>query len=107
MPVHFKICVALLSTIFLSGEVNAQIKIHKTLTTENELAQGQVNVMLQDSRGYLWFGTFDGVSRWDGVNFINIGTHNGLPASQILDIEEGRDSTVYIAAYGGGILTIK
>ena len=60
--------------------------------------------MLQDNKGYIWFGTFDGVSRWDGNNFMNIQTHNGLPASQVMDIAEDKNGLIYFAAYGGGIL---
>lgn len=49
-----------------------QINIHKNITTEDGLINGQVVAMLQDSKGYIWFGTYNGVSRKDGNNFKNI-----------------------------------
>ena len=90
--------------VFGCSILTAQIKIHKHLTPEDGLVQGQISSMLQDSKGYIWFGTFDGVSRWDGNNFMNIQTHNGLPASQVMDIAEAKNGLIYFAAYGGGIL---
>lgn len=60
--------------------------------------------MIQDSKGYIWFGTYDGVSRWDGNNFLNFQTQNGLPAAQVTDIKEGPNGKIYIATYRGGIL---
>ncbi|MBI3189927.1 MAG: hypothetical protein HYZ33_04700, partial [Ignavibacteriales bacterium] len=35
------------------------------------LAQGYVGAIMQDSRGFLWFGTGDGLSRYDGYAFKN------------------------------------
>jgi len=56
----------------------SQISIHKELTLDDGLVQNQVTAMIQDSKGYIWFATYDGVSKWDGKNFENIRTHNGM-----------------------------
>ena len=34
------------------------------------LSQAAVNVILQDRRGFMWFGTQEGLNRFDGTNFI-------------------------------------
>lgn len=39
------------------------------LTTENGLPQNMVDCMLQDSQGFLWFGTWNGLCRYNGYNF--------------------------------------
>lgn len=39
------------------------------LTIEDGLAQNMVDCMLQDSQGFMWFGTWNGLSRFDGYNF--------------------------------------
>ncbi len=90
--------------VLLPSLFYAQIKIHKHITQEDGLVQGQVTTMLQDSKGYIWFATYDGVSKWDGKYFENIQTHNGLLSSVVLDIKESINGKIYIACYQGGVL---
>ncbi len=94
----------IISILLLPYYVFGQIKIHKHITQEDGLVSGQVSKMLQDSKGYIWFATYDGVSKWDGKHFENFQTHNGLLSSVVLDIKEGNDGKIYIACYQGGIL---
>lgn len=84
--------------------VIAQIKIHKHYDAEDGLVNNQVNRMFQDSKGYIWFSTFDGVSKWDGNHFENLQTYNGLLSSAVLDVKEGPDGKIYIACFLGGII---
>ncbi len=39
------------------------------LTTNDGLSEGVVYQIIQDSKGYLWFGTHDGLNRYDGYSF--------------------------------------
>lgn len=82
----------------------SQIKIHKHITQDDGLVNGQISAMMQDSKGYIWFATYDGVSKWDGRHFENFQTHNGLLSSTVTDIKEGPDGNIYMACYQGGIL---
>lgn len=83
-----------------------QIKIHKHITLEDGLVQGQITSLYQDSKGFVWIGTLGGLSIWDGVNFKNLNTYDGLPSLQIMDIKETSDGSIYLAAYGSGVLKI-
>ncbi|MBA0882942.1 hybrid sensor histidine kinase/response regulator transcription factor [Flavobacterium undicola] len=41
------------------------------LGIENGLANNAVTSVYKDKRGLMWFGTYDGISRYDGYNFLN------------------------------------
>ena len=40
------------------------------ITTQNGLSHNKVNCIMQDSRGFTWIGTEDGLNRFDGQNFV-------------------------------------
>ncbi len=87
--------------------ISAQIMVHKHITTEDGLIDNKILSMFQDSQGYLWFGTYSGISKWDGINFENITTANGLTSPAILDIVQMPDSTMLFSTYGKGFVTYK
>src|SRR5678816_724391 len=39
------------------------------LSTEQGLSQSRVDHMLQDRRGFIWIGTYNGLNRYDGYGF--------------------------------------
>lgn len=39
------------------------------ITTEDGLSQNTINGIIQDKYGFMWFGTWEGVCRYDGYNF--------------------------------------
>src|SRR4030042_4446618 len=52
-----------------------------SLSLEQGLSQSVVNVTYQDSQGYLWFGTQDGLNRYDGYHFNIFRTDPDDPSS--------------------------
>jgi len=57
---------------------------------------------MQDSEGYIWFATENGVSRFDSHTFQNYYKKDGLNSNTILNMVE-KDSNIYIANLNDGI----
>ena len=56
--------------LFVVVSVSASQKLSiEHLTIEDGLANNSVRTMFQDREGYLWFGTLNGLSRYDGKQF--------------------------------------
>ena len=77
------------------------------LNSEDGLSQNAGLDILQDSRGYLWIGTQDGLNRYDGYSF-KIYKHDpddpqSLSHNSILKIAEDQDGALWIGTWGGGL----
>jgi len=70
-------------------------------TTADGLADNRINKIVRDSRGYLWFCTEEGLSRFDGYSFTNYGPQQGLPPRAINDLIETRAGEYWLATNGG------
>jgi signal transduction histidine kinase/ligand-binding sensor domain-containing protein len=73
----------------------------RTYTTEQGLAHAHVRRIVRDPRGLLWFCTVDGLSRFDGAEFVTYRTDDGLPDPRVNDLLVTRDGTYWIATNGG------
>lgn len=49
---------------------------YKTYSIENGLSSNQLNDIVQDGRGILWIASTNGISRFDGFNFVNFSNEN-------------------------------
>lgn len=75
------------------------------LSIEHGLSQSTVFVILQDSLGFMWFGTQDGLNRYDGYEF-TVFKHDPedpttISANFIRSIYEDRDGTLWIGTNRG------
>ena len=75
----------------------------KAYTVDNGLAHNRVKRIVQDSRGFLWFCTADGLSRFDGNQFINYRSEDGLLAPSINDLVEAGDGVYWVATNSDGV----
>jgi len=60
-----------------------------------------VYAMLEDAEGFLWVGTSDGVSRYDGGSFVNFTTENGLADNLVRSILEDRRGNLWFGTSNG------
>src|SRR5262249_27707978 len=89
--------------IFLAGAAQAQRLPVKTYTVADGLAHGTVMSIYQDRNGFLWFGTYEGLGRFDGYSFVNYDRRDGLPHVFINHITEDRQGRFWVATNGGGV----
>jgi len=61
----------------IPGAYAQQLPIRRYNVSDG-LAHSGVRCIHQDAKGYLWFGTWDGLSRFDGYRFTNYDVHDGL-----------------------------
>jgi signal transduction histidine kinase/ligand-binding sensor domain-containing protein/CheY-like chemotaxis protein/HPt (histidine-containing phosphotransfer) domain-containing protein len=87
--------------------VDAQPLILEHLSTQQGLPQGTVMTTLQDSQGFIWLGTEDGVVRYDGrevrVYAARRNDPDGLPSNFVNDLAEDAHGDLWIAIKGGGV----
>jgi ligand-binding sensor domain-containing protein/two-component sensor histidine kinase len=67
------------------------------------LPHSHARCIFQDSRGYLWVGTGDGLGRFDGYRFTTYATSDGLGLTYINGITEDHQGRVWVATNGGGV----
>jgi len=65
------------------------------------LGSSAILAIVPDSRGFLWFGTRDGVSRYDGHRLVSYTTADGLPDGFVTTIIEAKNGAMYIATVAG------
>ena len=77
------------------------------ISIEEGLSQSSVRVIFQDSRGFLWFGTEDGLNRYDGYTFKTYKPDPDAPHSLsdrwITSIVEDKAGTLWIGTRLGGL----
>ncbi|MDA3955291.1 sensor histidine kinase [Oceanispirochaeta sp.] len=78
-----------------------------SLTMEDGLSSNSVYCITRDSSGYLWFGTFSGLNRYDGQKITTFrprtGTPDSISGSVIFAILEDRKQNIWVGTDGGGL----
>ena len=74
-----------------------------TWETENGLPENSATAMVQTPDGFLWFGTFNGLVRFDGVRFevFNPGNTPGLPGAGIVNLHLDQEDRLWVSTLNG------
>lgn len=76
----------------------------KNITLEDGLSQSTVQAIFQDSKGYIWLGTNDGLNRYNGYDmkvYKNDDSDESISDNYILNINEDKEGNVWVATCYG------
>lgn len=85
----------------ISGFVAAQKPIFRNYSVNDGLAGSNVYECNQDSKGYLWFSTETGVSRFDGLRFESYSIEDGLSDTEVFGTREDSKGRIWFLTYNG------
>ena len=79
----------------------------KHIDIEQGLSQNMIKDILQDSKGFIWIATWDGLNRFDGYNFKVYkhidGDSTSLRINKISCLSEDKEGRLWIGTFGGGL----
>lgn len=74
-------------------------------TTDEGLSQNMIDCILKDSKGYMWFGTWNGLNRFDGYSFVvyrqNHKNRDGIINNFIYALAEDRFGNIWVGTGAG------
>src|SRR5829696_3474980 len=77
------------------------------LGTDKGLSQSNVLSILQDTRGFMWFGTSDGLNKYDGYRFTAYKNDpknpHSISGNFIMDMAQSKNGDIWIVSLGGGL----
>jgi ligand-binding sensor domain-containing protein len=94
--------------LMIAGKnLNAQRLLFTTYSMNEGLVHNAIRTIYQDTKGFIWIGTWEGLSMYDGNKFTNYTTRNGLSHAVVNEIYESKDGGIYIACNNGSLDIIK
>lgn len=90
-----------------SGYAQTQKVNFTSLKTKDGLSSNTVNVILKDRYGLMWFGTEDGLNKFDGTNFTvykyKSEDPTGIQANDIRALYEDKSGNLWVGTSGGSL----
>jgi ligand-binding sensor domain-containing protein/serine phosphatase RsbU (regulator of sigma subunit) len=83
--------------------VNAQKYFFDNYSIKQGLSEQKVYTLLQDSKDYIWLGTANGVSRFDGKKFENFSSRDSLATGGVKWIIEDSLGYIWFGHLNGGV----
>lgn len=83
------------------GLTQSPVPFFRNYSTEHGLPSPEVHCIYQDRDGYLWFGTDNGVARFDGYKFKSYDATDGLENNMIVGIMDADEGRIFFTALDG------
>lgn len=82
--------------------------VARGFTTENGLPANGINGMYQDRKGYIWAATYNGLVRYNGLDFkvYNMNNLENLESNRFITVNEDQDGNIWAGLELGGFLVI-
>jgi len=91
--------------LFSYQSIRAQSYHFKNYQVNAGISSNTVTCMLQDKKGFMWFGTRNGLNRFDGDNFRvfrnNVSDSLSIGSNSILSLYEDSEERLWIGTYNG------
>jgi len=99
------ICIVISCLLMHFADAQAQAIHFRHLKSEQGLSNSTIEAILQDSRGFLWFGTRDGLNRYDGNRMV-VYRNSSNDSSSISDnfvtsLFEDNQQNIWVGSYNG------
>ncbi|WP_412467530.1 two-component regulator propeller domain-containing protein [Pedobacter sp. KLB.chiD] len=102
MPKYLPLLFCLL---FITGRITAEQHDERLFSINEGLSNNSVRCMFQDHYGYMWFGTYDGLNRYDGsavkVFRNRLKDDYSLPHNYIYCIAEDAENNIWVGTGQG------
>jgi len=93
--------------LFSEFYTRAQEVNFEHFTTDDGLSANTVLCLFQDSKGFLWIGTYNGLNKYDGYNFTvyknSLTDSTSISDNKIRAICEDKDGNLWIGTWSGGL----
>ena len=101
------ILIILLFCIPLSAEAKDSPLRFQHFNADDGLSNSTVNCIIQDQKGFFWFGTFNGLNRYDGYEFTAYlklkGNQNSPCSNRIIALCQDKKGIIWIGSNDNGI----
>ena len=93
-------------TYLLTFSIYSQEYLVRFLDISQGLSNNSVTCIYQERQGYIWFGTNDGLNRYDGYNFKvyrnDVNKKNSIAANYIFCIDGDSQGNIWVGSANGG-----
>jgi two-component sensor histidine kinase len=100
---RFYICLFIYFVALCITTLYAQQPVFRNYNSKDGLPSTEVYCAFQDSKGFMWFGTDGGISRFDGYRFQTFTSAQGLADNTVFGIIEDRHQRLWFRSLSGKI----
>ena len=91
--------------VIITNHIFSQQLRFKQITNEEGLSTNYVSAVIQDDKGFMWFGTQDGLNKYDGYNITifknDPTTQNSLSSSEITCLKQIKQDLIVVGTRDG------